>query len=294
VTQCFACLTVNVLPLLSVLRVWDSFLCEGSKILFRVSLALLKSHQDEILQQSDCTKLHTFMYSFSKRVVDATQLMQLAFDDQPPPVFAGWSPVASLKVRLRKGRRLSASIVEFRKEEHDETPKLKPPPEHPKLSRSRSTPANFTGKPSAMANLRRGLSSLQSEIKGALTPRVSSAPQQQPPKIDDSPDLVAEWEEEDNVVTCRMSDLDSNSDKGADSPSGSWLKRRLSEDGDKPTDEESTHSEQVPVHTKSPEHSVLDFIDMRYSARASITKPAGAPPAKRLTVSGTTLHRVPR
>ena len=40
-SQWFLLVFVNVLPLESVLRVWDSFFIEGSSILFRVALAVL-------------------------------------------------------------------------------------------------------------------------------------------------------------------------------------------------------------------------------------------------------------
>jgi hypothetical protein len=41
-TEWFLCAFTRTLPWSSVLRVWDSFLCEGVKILFRVGLILLK------------------------------------------------------------------------------------------------------------------------------------------------------------------------------------------------------------------------------------------------------------
>ena len=41
-THWFLCIFVNSLPTEAVLRVWDVFLHEGSKVLFRVALALIK------------------------------------------------------------------------------------------------------------------------------------------------------------------------------------------------------------------------------------------------------------
>lgn len=41
-TEWFLCAYTRTLPWASVLRVWDTFLCEGVKILFRVGLVLLK------------------------------------------------------------------------------------------------------------------------------------------------------------------------------------------------------------------------------------------------------------
>ncbi|XP_070538915.1 growth hormone-regulated TBC protein 1-A-like isoform X3 [Ptychodera flava] len=49
-TKWFICLYLEVLPLETVLRIWDSLFYEGSKIIFRVALTLLGLHQDIILK----------------------------------------------------------------------------------------------------------------------------------------------------------------------------------------------------------------------------------------------------
>ncbi|XP_068602145.1 growth hormone-regulated TBC protein 1-A-like isoform X2 [Brachionichthys hirsutus] len=46
----FICLYVDVLPIETVLRVWDCLFYEGSKVLFRVALTLVVRHQPEILR----------------------------------------------------------------------------------------------------------------------------------------------------------------------------------------------------------------------------------------------------
>jgi hypothetical protein len=43
------CLFIDTLPIESALRVWDIFFVEGSATLFRIALALLHLHTDEIL-----------------------------------------------------------------------------------------------------------------------------------------------------------------------------------------------------------------------------------------------------
>ncbi|KAM9447343.1 growth hormone-regulated TBC protein 1-A-like isoform 1-T2 [Salvelinus alpinus] len=50
VSQWFICLYIDVLPVETVLRIWDCLFYEGSKILFRVALTLIRHHQAEILQ----------------------------------------------------------------------------------------------------------------------------------------------------------------------------------------------------------------------------------------------------
>ena len=42
-TEWFLCIFSRTLPWPSVLRIWDMFLCEGVKVLFRVALVLMKS-----------------------------------------------------------------------------------------------------------------------------------------------------------------------------------------------------------------------------------------------------------
>ncbi|OQS06072.1 hypothetical protein THRCLA_01868 [Thraustotheca clavata] len=45
----FLCLFVNTLPLETTLRIWDVFFSEGSKVIHRIGLTLLKLHADAIL-----------------------------------------------------------------------------------------------------------------------------------------------------------------------------------------------------------------------------------------------------
>ncbi|XP_061435820.1 growth hormone-regulated TBC protein 1-like [Lethenteron reissneri] len=45
----FLCLYVDVLPVETVLRVWDSLFYEGSKVLFRVAVTLVRHHQAQVL-----------------------------------------------------------------------------------------------------------------------------------------------------------------------------------------------------------------------------------------------------
>ncbi|XP_045422647.1 growth hormone-regulated TBC protein 1 isoform X2 [Lemur catta] len=52
VSRWFVCLFVDVLPMETVLRIWDCLFNEGSKIIFRVALTLIKQHQALILEAS--------------------------------------------------------------------------------------------------------------------------------------------------------------------------------------------------------------------------------------------------
>lgn len=56
-TKWFICLYAEVLPTETVLRIWDCLFYEGSKILFRVALTLIRLHKEEILRSRDLAEI---------------------------------------------------------------------------------------------------------------------------------------------------------------------------------------------------------------------------------------------
>jgi len=69
-------LFVNVFPIQTTLRVWDCFLVEGSKILFRIALAFLKIHDEQVKRCADSGELMTFLTVECKRFYDADRLIK--------------------------------------------------------------------------------------------------------------------------------------------------------------------------------------------------------------------------
>ncbi len=53
----FICLYADVLPVETVLRIWDCLFAEGSKVLFRVALTLLKANESRLLAQAEFADL---------------------------------------------------------------------------------------------------------------------------------------------------------------------------------------------------------------------------------------------
>lgn len=56
-TKWFVCIYSEVLPTETVLRIWDCLFYEGSKILFRVAITLIKTHRQQILETRDLSEL---------------------------------------------------------------------------------------------------------------------------------------------------------------------------------------------------------------------------------------------
>lgn len=76
----FTNLFVDQLPFETLLRVWDCFLHEGSKVLFRVALAIFKINQSAILATKDSFELAAFVRNMPRRQFDVMELMETAFN----------------------------------------------------------------------------------------------------------------------------------------------------------------------------------------------------------------------
>jgi hypothetical protein len=79
-SQWFLLVYVNVLPLESVLRVWDSFFVEGSSVLFRVALAVLKYHERSLLAVDETGPAIMVLSEMPAKTLRCNHLLRLSYD----------------------------------------------------------------------------------------------------------------------------------------------------------------------------------------------------------------------
>ena len=97
----FICLYCEVLPTETVLRVWDAVFYEGSKVLFRVALGLLKMHQESLLACKDFASLveQLKVAVVSRSAIHCHQFLEEVFEK------TGALPRAKIeRLREEKGR----------------------------------------------------------------------------------------------------------------------------------------------------------------------------------------------
>lgn len=90
----FLTIFVDGTPPALFLRIWDSFLFEGEKILFRVALALLKMCETELLHLTNSVAINNYIRSTINASMDIDSLFDIAF---------GWvNPLSSKSLRIRR------------------------------------------------------------------------------------------------------------------------------------------------------------------------------------------------
>ncbi|PBP24959.1 TBC domain-containing protein [Diplocarpon rosae] len=78
-TAWFMSCFIGTLPIESTLRVWDSFFCEGSKTLFRISLTIFKIGEPEIKAVSDPMEIFQVVQTIPRKLVDCNALMETCY-----------------------------------------------------------------------------------------------------------------------------------------------------------------------------------------------------------------------
>ncbi|KAG9281010.1 TBC1 domain family member 2B [Astyanax mexicanus] len=65
-------------------KIWDAFLYEGPKIIFRFALALFKCKEEDFLKLQDAMAIFKYLRYFTQTILDARKLMNMAFVDMNP------------------------------------------------------------------------------------------------------------------------------------------------------------------------------------------------------------------
>ncbi|XP_032163125.1 TBC1 domain family member 2A isoform X3 [Mustela erminea] len=90
------------------LRVWDAFLYEGTKVIFRYALAIFKYNEEEILRLQDALEIYQYLRFFTKTICNSQKLMHIAFNDMNP------FPMKQLRqLRTAHRERLEAELHEL-------------------------------------------------------------------------------------------------------------------------------------------------------------------------------------
>nr|KAF6434601.1 TBC1 domain family member 2 [Molossus molossus] len=90
------------------LQVWDAFLYEGTKVVFRYALAIFKYNEEEILRLRDSLEIYQYLHFFTKTICNSRKLMNIAFNDMNP------FPMKQLRqLRAAHRERLEAELREL-------------------------------------------------------------------------------------------------------------------------------------------------------------------------------------
>ncbi|KAH9366347.1 hypothetical protein HPB48_006201 [Haemaphysalis longicornis] len=73
----FLTVFVDTIPAETYLYIWDVFLYEGNKVLFRFALAIFKICESEILAQEDYMAINRYLRTMSEKITDIRQLAQV-------------------------------------------------------------------------------------------------------------------------------------------------------------------------------------------------------------------------
>ncbi|XP_072904655.1 TBC1 domain family member 2A isoform X2 [Hemitrygon akajei] len=119
-------LVVFVDSLLSdiLLRVWDAFLYEGTKVIFRYALAIFRYHEEEILKLNDHLTIYNYLQCLSRSISEGKKLMNIAFVEMNPfPMRLlrnrRTAHLEKLKAELRELEKIRAEYVKEREEHKD-------------------------------------------------------------------------------------------------------------------------------------------------------------------------------
>uniref|UniRef100_A0A914DLM6 TBC1 domain family member 2B n=1 Tax=Acrobeloides nanus TaxID=290746 RepID=A0A914DLM6_9BILA len=128
----FIALFFDALPFQSMLRMWDCFLLEGPKVLFRFAIALLGLYQDEILDRSDTISVIKVLKAAVRLTYDIDGLIKYAFEELNPfpskaqlhQKQAGYLAILQVRLHKRSQIRNMLDIVHTEADPSDKIPDM--------------------------------------------------------------------------------------------------------------------------------------------------------------------------
>lgn len=103
----FLTVFVDNIPTAVYLHIWDVFLYEGSKVLFRFALAILKMHETDLLTLTDSAAFNQYLRTLEERHFNLKRLSEIAF--------RGLNPFSSSKVAGKRAHYTTLVNEELRK-----------------------------------------------------------------------------------------------------------------------------------------------------------------------------------
>nr|XP_053655434.1 TBC1 domain family member 2B-like isoform X1 [Cherax quadricarinatus] len=74
----FLCVYIDIIPPITYLTIWDSFLYEGSKVLFRYALAIFKLCEEGVLERCDYMDIFNYLRSVPEPITDIPRLQEVS------------------------------------------------------------------------------------------------------------------------------------------------------------------------------------------------------------------------
>jgi TBC1 domain family member 6 len=113
-TPWFMSCFINILPIESVLRVWDTLFYEGSKTVFRIGLAVFKHGEQEIRAIREPLEVFQVIQTIPRRILDINGLMESCFKRRN-----GFGHVSQETIEERRSERRGLARREQREREHE-------------------------------------------------------------------------------------------------------------------------------------------------------------------------------
>ncbi|KAI9243550.1 rab-GTPase-TBC domain-containing protein [Phascolomyces articulosus] len=110
----FLTLFINILPVETVLRVWDSLYIEGSKVLFRVALTIIKMNEKRIWSLDDPIEIFPVLQSMPRRLVNCHRFMECVFSKTGVGADISTAEIERRRVLFRdrrKQQRVAATVA---------------------------------------------------------------------------------------------------------------------------------------------------------------------------------------